>query len=44
MLHDATYMCNVKIIQMNLYTKQNRSTDIEKKLMVTEGQGEAGDG
>ena len=44
MLYDTTHMCNLKIIQMNLYNKQNRSTDIENKLMVTKGQGEVGDG
>ena len=27
-----------KMIQMNLFSKRNRSTDIENKLMVTKGE------
>ena len=35
---DTTYIWNLKnMIQMNLFTKQNRLTDIENKLMVYEG-------
>ena len=40
-LDDSTYMRNLtkKIMQMNLYTEQNRPTDIEDKLKVTGGWG-----
>ena len=34
-----TYMWNLKImIQMNLFKKRNRFTDIENKSMVTKGE------
>ena len=34
--HDITYTWNLKKeIQMNLFIKQNRFTDIENNLMVT---------
>ena len=40
-----TYMWNLKImIQMNLFKKRNRFTDIENKLMVTEGESGEGAG
>ena len=35
MLHDITYMWNLKIMQINLYAKRNRLTNLENKLMVT---------
>ena len=39
-LYDITYIRNLKIIQMNLYIKQNRLTDIENTLMVTKRERE----
>ena len=32
------------MIQMNLFIKQNRPTDVENELMVTRGEGEVGKG
>lgn len=39
MLHDITYMWNLKAMQINLYAKRNRLTDLENQLMVTKGRG-----
>ena len=40
---DIAYMWNLKKrVQMNLYTKQNRPTDLENKHMVTKGESEGG--
>ena len=46
---DKCYMISLtcviwKIIQMNVYTKRNRLTDIENKLMVTKGEREGARG
>ena len=42
--YDITYRWTLKImIQMNLFTEQNRLTDIENKLMVTKGKRQARD-
>ena len=38
-LYDITYMWTLQKVQMNLFKKQNRLTDIENKLMVTKGEG-----
>ena len=35
-LYDITYMKSKRIIQVNLFTKQKQTTDIENKLMVTQ--------
>ena len=34
------YVQSKKVIQMKLFTKQNRLTDIENKFMVTKGEQE----
>ena len=40
--YDITYRWTLKImIQMNLFTKQNRLTDIENQIMVTKGKRQA---
>ena len=35
--HDI-HMCNLKLIQMNIFTNRNRFTDTEIKLMITKGE------
>ena len=35
-------MWNIKKIQMNVYSKTERLTDIEKKLLITSGEREEG--
>ena len=38
--YDIAYMWNLKImIQINLFTKQNRLRDLENELLVTRGEG-----
>ena len=42
--YDIAYLRNLKqMMQVNLFTKQNRFTDLENKLMATRGEG-SGDG
>ena len=36
------YMQNIKILQMNVYKKRNRLTNIENKLMLPRGSGSGG--
>ena len=41
--YDITYRWTLKImIQMNLFTKQNRVTDIENQLWLPKGKGRQG--
>ena len=40
--YDITYMWNLKMIQMNLFTKRNRLTDLEKELLVISRKGHGG--
>ena len=38
--YDIAYMWNLKImIEINLFTKQNRLRDLENELLVTRGEG-----
>ena len=41
-LYDITYVCNLKIIEMNLETKQKLTHRHRKQTMVTEGEGGRG--
>ena len=43
-IYDITYNSNLKkMIQMNLFTKENRLTDLEKELLLPRGKGRTRD-